>query len=160
MVNITSCVFASDCSNISYNTKRLRQKIKNIDKMIREEKVRMGFRRPLRENGWIIVASKENCKRVWKHSRYAAEVEKARQLLVLYQRIDWLWKIRRELVQWKLFEIRVRALNREIRDDEAESKQAKKAKRDRIEEIQIKHKVVCDILGYDANRKEEDFSYT
>ena len=144
------------------HTKRVRQKIARIDMLIRDDRVRIEWLCPLQENRRSQLLTLRNCNRIWKYGKNEEEVEKARRILVLHQRRMWLHEIKEELAQWSFCDKMVRQIKEKYGngDEEVESKLSKRAKRKRAEEIQLRHKVARQILGYDDNRKEEDFSTT
>ena len=123
--------------------------------MIKKEVDRMIWLAPVIEDGRALIANQENCERVWQSSHNYDEVKRAQRLLILRQRREWLLDIRREIMQKNFFEKEVRRLNRKVPDDETSSR---KAKRRRIEKIQVTHDVMCKLMKYEGSRKEEEGS--
>ena len=142
---------------MSTQTKRVRLKLARLNTLIRDNGIKMDYLCPLLEDKRSQEVNPRNCRRIWKYGKDKAEVEKARRFLIPYQRREWLFSISRELEQWGFFNKKVKCLNEEVREDEAESKSLLKAKKRRTEKIKLRHKVACQILGYDDCRRDEGF---
>ena len=66
--------------------------------------------------------------------------------------------VRREIALWGWYDKRVRKLDMSREDEEVESAPARKKRKIEVEETRLSHKVLCQVLGYNENREEEDQS--
>ena len=108
---------------------------------------------PILFHGQEIASVKFNAEKVWKSSWNKEEVERARRFLIMCQRREWLFQIRRETVQLGLLEKDKRRINRETGENAGRI-----AKRSRIEELRVHHKICYDVLGYEDDRWGDEFS--
>ena len=94
-----------------------------------------------------------NAEKVLELSWQKEEIERARRFLIMRQRKEWLFQIRRETVQLGLLERDKRRINRETGENAG-----KRANRGRIEELRVHRQICYDVLGYEDDRWEDKFS--
>ena len=150
-------VFAEN-SDLSYETRKMINQTRRIDAMIKKEQYEMGWLSPLKMCKRACLPTKANAERILSQSRIESELKHARKFLIKNQRKEWLELVRREIALWGWYDKRAKKLYKSREDEEVESAPAQKKRKIEVEETKLSHKVLCQVLGYNDNREEEDQS--